>query len=71
MHNTLESYKIFPYVAWALVVGFALFTYSLTVQLQQELNDISSGIERVEQRLNEMDRTVPDAANTTKSEVKG
>ncbi len=56
MHNTLESYKFFPYVAWALVIGFALFTYTLTTRLQTELDDIGSGIERLEQRLDEMDK---------------
>ncbi len=55
MNNTLESYKIFPYIAWALVIGFALFTYSLTMQLQDELADINSGIERLETKLNTLE----------------
>ena len=55
MHNTLESYRIFPYIAWALVISFALFTYFLTVTMQSELSDISDGVARLEARLNEMD----------------
>jgi hypothetical protein len=55
MHNTLESHKFFPYVAWSLVIGFAAFTYMLTVNVQKELGNIGDGVERLEMRLNEMD----------------
>lgn len=55
MHNTLESHKFFPYVAWGLVISFALFTYMLTVNVQKELGQIGDGVERLEMRLNEMD----------------
>lgn len=54
MNNTLESSKFFPYVAWALVIGFALFTYLLTVRVQSELTDISSSVERLEQKIDDM-----------------
>ena len=36
MGHTLESHKLFPIVAWSLVVGFAVFTYTLTMQVQAE-----------------------------------
>jgi hypothetical protein len=55
MHNTLESHKLFPYVAWGLVIGFAVFTYMLTVNVQRELGNIGDGVERLEARLNEME----------------
>ncbi len=51
MKNTLESSKAFPIVAWSLIIGFALFTWTLTIHHQNELSDISSGIDRVEDRL--------------------
>jgi len=57
MNNTLESSKFFPYVAWALVIGFALFTYLLTVRVQSELTDISSSVERLEQKIDDMGAT--------------
>ncbi len=66
MHNTLESHKFFPYIAWALVIGFALFTYFLTVTVQRELSNISNGVERLEQRLDDMDKTAP-ATSTPKA----
>ena len=48
MNNTLESHKFFPYVAWTLVIGFALFTYNLTINVQRELADIGGGIDILE-----------------------
>lgn len=33
--RTLEKYKIFPYVAWTLFIGFTLFVYTLVIQLQE------------------------------------
>lgn len=55
MHNTLESSKFFPYIAWITVFSFALFTYTLTAHVQTELSGIGDGVERLEQRLDEMD----------------
>jgi hypothetical protein len=54
MNNTLESSKYFPYIAWALVIGFALFTYFLTVRVQTELSDITTSVERLEQKIDDM-----------------
>lgn len=56
MNNTLESHKLFPYVAWTIVIGFALFTYFLATSVQNELGHIGDGVERLEMRLDEMDR---------------
>lgn len=55
MKNSLESSKFFPVIAWITVIGFAFFTYSLTMRLQTELSDISDGVARLEQKINEMD----------------
>lgn len=57
MNNSLESHKFFPYIAWIVVIGFALFTYTLTTRLNQEITQISSDVERLEQRLDAMDTT--------------
>lgn len=54
MNNTLESSKFFPYIAWALVIGFALFTYFLTVRVQGELTGLSTSVERLEQKIDDM-----------------
>lgn len=56
MHNTLESYRFFPYVAWALVIGFALFTYLLTVRVNQELSGIDTNVDDLEMRIERLEQ---------------
>jgi hypothetical protein len=55
MNHTLESYRIFPFVAWALVIGFAVFTYMLTTQLQTNLGDVDTSLEDIEMRLEKLE----------------
>ncbi len=55
MNNTLEGHKLFPYIAWTLVIGFALFTYSLTMRFQADLEEIATGINRIELKLIELE----------------
>lgn len=38
--KALESYKIFPYVAWLVTIGFAIFVYNITVELQTVTRDL-------------------------------
>lgn len=49
--HTLESFKLYPYVAWALIIGFAVFVYTITtnlkaaasdLQIQSELSDVQT-----------------------------
>jgi len=58
MNNTLESQRIFPYVAWALVIGFAFFTYTLTMQLKAELGYISTSVENVNDRIDRLEENI-------------
>lgn len=51
MNNSIESSKLFPIAAWAMVVLFALFVYTLTMQLQAELMEISNSVDRLEVKL--------------------
>ena len=37
----LEGYKAFSYIAWATVVAFSLFTYSLVLQLQESVEHLT------------------------------
>lgn len=34
MHNTIESHKIFPFVAWGVFILFSIFTIYLAMELQ-------------------------------------
>lgn len=55
MHNTLESHKIFPYIAWALVIGFAIFTYLLSVRVSEELSGIDTSVDDLEMRIERLE----------------
>lgn len=65
MNNTLESSKFFPYVAWTLVIGFAVFTYMLTVRVQEELTSISMSVERLETKIDTMGTRTTTTDTTT------
>jgi hypothetical protein len=36
----LEKYRAFPYIAWALVISFALFVFALVQELQTVTTDL-------------------------------
>lgn len=58
--KTVESLKIFPYVAWGLVILFGFFVYRLTTTLDataSELDEKSSQLEtKVQGSLEELKR---------------
>ena len=39
---TLEKSRYFPYVAWTLIIAFAVFVGSLTLELRHAINEISA-----------------------------
>ncbi len=51
MQRPLESHKLFPYVAWLLIVSFAAFTGNLALQMQREIDEIGATTDRIEQAL--------------------
>ncbi len=64
----LEESKFFPHIAWITVVGFALFTYNLTLRVNEELDTINSGIEDIGTRLDRIEQKV-NAQNPTAGKV--
>lgn len=38
--RALETFKIFPYVAWGLTLVFAVFVYNITRELQAVTHDL-------------------------------
>lgn len=40
--RTLEKYKAFPYVAWVLFIGFAIFVYTLVIELQETAESLAT-----------------------------
>jgi len=54
MNKTLESHKIFPYIAWMLIIGFTVFTYVLAMRVQADIAYLGDGVARLEQKIDEM-----------------
>jgi len=57
--RSLEAYKIFPYIAWGLIVGFVFFVYNIVVELQ----DTTAQLERQTTSLQEQVDADPGRAN--------
>ncbi len=52
--RTLEKYKLFPYIAWILFIGFAMFVYTLVIDLQaaaESLTDTSVSYESINDKV--------------------
>jgi uncharacterized membrane protein YgdD (TMEM256/DUF423 family) len=43
---SLENHKLFPYIAWSVFIGFALFTGSLVFNLYQTVEAIGHSDQR-------------------------
>jgi len=55
--KALESYKIFPYVAWILTFAFAVFVYNITVELRTVAESLQAQTNFLQERINQ----TPDA----------
>jgi hypothetical protein len=55
MNHTLESYKVFPFIAWGLVIAFAFFTYMLTMRVNEEISGIDTSVESLEARIERLE----------------
>ncbi len=49
--RTLESFKIFPYVAWALIIGFAYFVYNITMELKAVTEGLQAQTQFVQEQM--------------------
>lgn len=38
--HALEKSRIFPYLAWSLVIGFIIFVYTLILELDAEITQL-------------------------------
>jgi len=50
--KALESYKIFPYVAWIVTLGFAFFVYNLSLKLERVATDLQAQTKSLEAKIN-------------------
>ena len=58
----LENYKYFGVIAWILCIGFAIFVYSLVLELKEAAENIQTTSLDFEQRL----ETVEDIVGSRK-----
>ncbi len=56
MKHALETSRIFPHIAWILVTGFAIFTWTLTLHLKTEMKSMSANVDNIESTLSQMNK---------------
>ena len=44
--HTIEKTRIFPYLAWSITLGFAIFVYSLILELDAEIDALQNSLEQ-------------------------
>jgi hypothetical protein len=50
--KALEAYKIFPYVAWILTLGFAFFVYHITTELKTVAESLQAQTQYLQEQIN-------------------
>jgi hypothetical protein len=50
--KTLESFKIFPYVAWGLTFLFTLFVYNIALELQAVASELQKQTQSLQEKVN-------------------
>ena len=55
--RSLESYRIFPYVAWGLIIGFSFFVYNLVTDLQTATSQLQKQTDALQQQVSSDLRT--------------
>lgn len=67
--KALESYKIFPYVAWGLVIIFAVFVYNITNDLKQVTKDLQEQANYIQQKIDTPVDKITDFENLESTEA--
>ena len=62
--RTLESSKLFPYIAWGLIVGFVFFVYHITLRFQAAAKDLAVQTELTETIVNTPVEKITDFENS-------
>ena len=50
--KSLESYKIFPYIAWTITFIFAYFVYTITTDLQMVVRELQVQTQQLQEKVN-------------------
>lgn len=65
--RTLESFKIYPYVTWGLIIGFSVFVYNITQKLEAVTTELGTYTEYNESRSHVTPETIEDFERPAKS----
>ena len=50
--RSLESFAVFPYIAWGLTILFALFVYNITIDLKETATRLQTQADSLEAKVN-------------------
>lgn len=56
----LESFRVFPYIAWLLVISFAFFVYSLANELKETQSNYNERTQTLEARATQDPMSITD-----------
>jgi len=59
-NRSLETSGLFPYVAWTVMVGFALFVYKITLDLQDVVSNLQTQTQQLQERINTDPKEIKD-----------
>ncbi len=59
MDRTLESFPIFPYIAWGVTFFFAYFVYQITVELQETTKQLQTQADSIQQMIEVPEKVEP------------
>ena len=68
--KALESYKIFPIVAWILTFIFALFVYNIAVELKTVAEDLQKQSDLLQEQTKKPIEEIEDFESTNKVMLK-
>lgn len=49
--RALEGFKVFPFIAWGLTIGFAIFVYQIVQDLQVVTADLKNQTEQLQRQI--------------------
>lgn len=67
--KALESYNIFPIVAWILTFSFAIFVYKITQDLKEIATDLQRQSDILQQQTNKPIEEITDFETGTKNSI--
>ena len=66
--KALESYKIFPFIAWGITLGFAFFVYTIAMDLKDTAQQLGAKADALEQKAKTPAGEITDFDSKTDSE---